>query len=100
MRSLNTSAAIRTITQQVVEKFFQLSDLVNAQPLIGRIVPELNNEHIRELFVYSYRVIYAIQPDQSEILAVLHGKRLLESIENRIDPDANQANNSHQASPQ
>jgi len=47
----------RYYAQQVVEKFFQLADTLAEQPLIGRIVPELNNEHIREQFVYRATVV-------------------------------------------
>jgi len=74
----------RFYAQQVVEKFFQLADKLAEQPLIGRIVPEIGSETIREQFVYSYRVIYQIQPEQLEIIAILHGKRLLDAVENRI----------------
>jgi len=74
----------RFYAQQVVEKFFQLAENLAEQPLIGRIVPEVGSENIREQFVYSYRVIYQIQPQQIEIIAILHGKRLLEAVENRI----------------
>lgn len=74
----------RFYAQQVVEKFFQLAENLAEQPLIGRVVPEVGSENIREQFVYSYRVIYQIQPQQIEIIAILHGKRLLEAVENRI----------------
>ncbi len=45
---------------------------------MGRIVPELNRENIRELFVYSYRLIYEIRDKTVRIVAVVHGKRLLD----------------------
>jgi len=41
----------------------------------GRIVPELNEENIREIFVYSYRLIYRIEGDQISVLALIHGYR-------------------------
>ena len=44
-------------------------------PEIGRIVPELNEPDIREVFIYSYRVIYQIVADGLFILAVVHGHR-------------------------
>ncbi|MEJ2426101.1 MAG: type II toxin-antitoxin system RelE/ParE family toxin [Candidatus Thiodiazotropha sp.] len=49
--------------------------------------PELGQQNIRERFVYSYRVIYEIQPEALHILAVIHGKRLLESVEDRFPGD-------------
>ena len=42
---------------------------------MGRIVPEIDDPNVRELFVYSYRLIYEINPDGLEILAIIHGKR-------------------------
>ena len=39
---------------------------------------------VRERFVYSYRIIYEIRGAEIEILAVIHGRRLLESIEDRL----------------
>jgi toxin ParE1/3/4 len=44
-------------------------------PKRGRIVPELNDETVRELIVKSYRLIYEIEPDRTVILAFLHGAR-------------------------
>jgi toxin ParE1/3/4 len=44
-------------------------------PYQGRKVPELNEEYIRELGLYSYRIIYEIKTDDVEILAVIHKRR-------------------------
>ena len=44
-------------------------------PEAGRIVPEIGDSNIREIFVYSYRLIYEIFPNSIEILALIHGKR-------------------------
>ena len=41
----------------------------------GRIVPELRDDSIREIFVYSYRLVYRIEDDQISILALIHGRR-------------------------
>jgi plasmid stabilization system protein ParE len=47
-------------------------------PRSGRKGPEFDNEDIRELIVYSYRVIYRLQDDEVVIAAVIHGKRILQ----------------------
>ncbi len=44
----------------------------------GRVVPEVGDEDIRELFVFQYRIIYEIKCNEIHILTVLHGKRLLD----------------------
>ncbi|MEA3275335.1 MAG: type II toxin-antitoxin system RelE/ParE family toxin [Pseudomonadota bacterium] len=51
---------------------------------MGRVVPELGQDNIREHFIYSYRVIYEIQNEDLHVLAVIHGKRLLESVADRF----------------
>ena len=33
---------------------------------------------IREVFAYSYRLIYRVESDQITVAAIVHGKRLLE----------------------
>jgi len=44
-------------------------------PHSGRIVPEFNDEEIRELFYSSYRIIYLIKDEDCYITAVIHGSR-------------------------
>ncbi len=34
--------------------------------------------------MYSYRIIYEIRADDAHILAIIHGKRLLEAVEERF----------------
>ena len=47
------------------------------QPLSGRVVPELNNENLRELIFRNYRIIYEIIPGkQFNILTIHHHARL------------------------
>ncbi len=67
--------------QHVVESIFDLGDSLFEQPKSGRIVPELYDPDVRERFIYSYRLIYELKDDDIHILGVIHGKRLLESVE-------------------
>lgn len=46
-------------------------------PSIGRSVPEFPHLLYRELIVDNYRVIYRPQEDKIVIMAVVHGRRLL-----------------------
>ena len=41
----------------------------------GRIVPELNDPAIREIFVFRYRLSYQVEDEQVLIVAFLHGAR-------------------------
>ncbi|CAN5398476.1 hypothetical protein BH10ACI2_BH10ACI2_02180 [soil metagenome] len=61
----------------VVRNILQKTRMLSEFPYIGRIVPEFDDESIREIFAYSYRIIYQIQSNDINVAAVIHGKRLL-----------------------
>jgi len=61
----------KKVSLEIVEK----SEKLNILPEIGRVVPEIGDTRIRELIIYSYRLVYEIFPDKIEILALIHGKR-------------------------
>ena len=63
----------------VVSEILSASRSIGEFPLIGRTVPEISDEKIRERFIYSYRLIYRVEPSKILIVAVIHGKRLLEN---------------------
>lgn len=71
-------------TRAVVNKILDAAGNLKAFPNAGRIVPELDDEAIRECFVYSYRLIYRIQDNEVLIVAVVHGRRLLEPLLDQI----------------
>lgn len=68
----------------VVEKIVDLGQGLRHSPLTGRVVPELGDRAIRERIVYSYRLIYRIENDTITIAAVVHGKRLLGFVSERL----------------
>ena len=75
-------------TAAVVRKILETARSAGREPFVGWMVPELEEEHLRERLVYSYRLIYRIQPHRVLILAILHGRRLLERVQDRLDePD-------------
>jgi addiction module RelE/StbE family toxin len=61
----------------VIQSFFEATDRLKLFPRIGRVVPELDNPDIREVLVYSYRVIYHLHEGDSviRVVAVIHGAR-------------------------
>jgi len=61
--------------KKVSQNIIAATEKLNEFPEIGRIVPEIGDTNIRELFVYSYRLIYEISTDRIEILAIVHSKR-------------------------
>lgn len=46
-------------------------------PWRGRVVPELGLDNHRGIFVHEYRIIYRIENHTVQIIAVIHGRRLL-----------------------
>lgn len=49
-------------------------------PKAGRVVPEYNDENLREKIYENYRIVYRIKVEVIEIVAICHGSRLLENI--------------------
>ena len=65
--------------KSVVSKIYDKSNILTDFPKIGRVVPELNDENVREIFVYNYRIIYNIKEDAILIISIVHGKMLLKN---------------------
>lgn len=63
----------KKVTQDIVAK----TDVLDELPRMGKMVPELGNEDIRELSLYSYRILYEIKAPDVIVLAVIHKRREL-----------------------
>ena len=61
----------QNVVQEIIAKTETLTDF----PEIGRVVPEISDQSIRELLVYSYRLVYEISASGIEILTIIHGRR-------------------------
>ena len=48
---------------------------LNTLAFRGRVVPELDDANIRELFLKSYRLIYQVTAQKIYILGLIHGAR-------------------------
>lgn len=62
----------------VVRTILQKTRILADFPLIGRVVPEFDDTSIREIFAYSYRIIYRVNENEVRIAAVIHGRRVLD----------------------
>jgi len=66
----------KRVSEALVKKTIGLNEL----PRKGRKVPELDVDAVRELSLYSYRILYEIKSDTLiEVLAVIHKRQHLES---------------------
>lgn len=68
-----------TYAKRMVDKITRRSEQIADFPLSGRKVPEYDAEDIRELIEKPYRIIYRIKPHQIDVVAVIHGTRLLQN---------------------
>jgi plasmid stabilization system protein ParE len=65
----------RRVSEELVQKTIGLDEL----PRKGHKIPEMNEDAVRELGHFSYRIIYEIKPDHLiEVLAVIHKRQHVE----------------------
>ncbi len=62
----------------VVRTIVNQTKILSRFPHCGRKVPEFDDDDIRELLAYSYRIIYSVQETEVVISAVIHGKWILQ----------------------
>mgnify|MGYP001599177510 CR=1 FL=1 len=60
-----------------VERIITAVETLEKFPKMGRNVPEAEEENIRELLFYNYRVMYRVETKRILILAIVHGARNL-----------------------
>ena len=68
----NTTAA-----QKWIDTIFEKVESLKTSSRIGRIVPEIERNEIREILYGNYRVIYRIEKTSISILTISHGKQIL-----------------------
>jgi toxin ParE1/3/4 len=69
-----------TYASRFIKALISQTAILNTMPFSGRIVPEFNQENIRELLYKDYRIVYEVKDNAVRILAVQHGNRLLENL--------------------
>lgn len=66
-----------TYARHMIDRITRRTEQIAEHNLSGRKVPEYDSEDIRELIEKPYRIIYRIKPNQIDIIAVIHGARLI-----------------------
>ena len=69
LKALDTASSLATLSER------------------GRIVPEIQETMLRELFVYDYRMIYRVHPEYIVIEAFVHGARDFSKWHREETPD-------------
>jgi toxin ParE1/3/4 len=70
----DSEAYASSVVRTILQKARTLAEF----PFVGRIVPEFDDQAIREIFAYSYRIIYRVDQDEVVIAAIIHGKRQMD----------------------
>jgi toxin ParE1/3/4 len=66
--------------QMTVKYLFESPSILKTHPKAGRIVPEFNDETLRELIRGSYRLVYRIvDKNRIDILTIHHSARLIKN---------------------
>lgn len=60
---------------RVLARALDAADTLSTLAERGRIVPEIGDPTLREVFVYDYRLLYRVGEDHVVIRAFLHGAR-------------------------
>ena len=71
-----------SIAEEYCLRLIEFAETAGDFPRLGRIVPELEDENVREIVKRPYRIIYEIFPTQPRpvIMRVWHGARGLPEI--------------------
>ena len=71
----NSKHYAKKVTQDIREK----TDILDELSKIGKMAPEIADENVRELYLYSYRIIYEIMDHEVFVLAITHKRRDLKA---------------------
>ena len=66
-----------------IDRLVVCAEKLTSTPLLGRVVPEFNQERLRESIFRGYRIVYSVAGDQVTVLRVVHGARDLRRLATR-----------------
>lgn len=70
------------IGQNFITSIIEHVETLSSHPDIGRVVPELNDESIRELIHSPFRVVYLRESQSIKVIRVWRSERLLKLPQN------------------
>jgi plasmid stabilization system protein ParE len=74
--ALDSPSYAGAFVQELIEASRSLAQMAER----GRVVPEWNEPHVRELFVGNYRLIYEVSKRFISIIGLVHGARDLGAL--------------------
>ncbi len=63
-----------------VSRLFNRTAALRKHPRLGRIVPEFNDESLREVLEGNYRIVYRLANDKITVVTVFEGHRLFRDV--------------------
>ena len=66
-----------TVTREILRK----ADALAGLPRLGKTIPELNEDSLREISAYVWRILYHLRQNRIFILAVVHKRQQLNADE-------------------
>jgi addiction module RelE/StbE family toxin len=61
----------------IIDRLYSCVEPLAEHPKMGRRVPEVDHESLRERIVEGYRILYQLREDQIEIITVVHSRQNL-----------------------
>lgn len=65
---------------EMIEKIIGAVEKLSAYPRLGREVPEIKKENIREIIHGNYRILYRLDSEVLYIIAIIHTARDLNKV--------------------
>lgn len=60
------------LSKNIIKEILTATKSLSLFPNVGRIVPEYDDNSIREIFIYKFKIIYEIKINKIEILFIAH----------------------------
>ncbi len=70
------------------QRIFSATEMLTMFPESGRVVPEYHRRDLREVLFQNYRIVYRVKTTEVQIVAVVHGARLLTGVWDSEEPPA------------
>ncbi len=67
----------------LVNRLVKAVESLAVAPKLGRVVPELAQERVREIVCRGYRLVYLVEQEDVTVLRVVHGARDFGSLARR-----------------
>ena len=79
-----STESIPEVGKRLVSEIFEHIEVLLEHPEIGRVVPEFDENHIREIIHPPFRIVYLREETKVQIIRVWRSERLLNLPDDKI----------------